>query len=95
MAWEEHMYSWRSLIIKTSSGKSQQHGMLGYLNLNVSGDSLSKSIALRNKAGLDTLELDEEIISNSKKIDVSRFENIRIRGFLREVFHLVEQLLTK
>ena len=56
----------------------------GTLNLNVSGDSLSKSIALRNKAGLDTLELDEEIISNSKKIDVSRFENIRIRGFLRE-----------
>ena len=56
----------------------------GTLNLNVSGDSLSKSIALRNKAGLDTLELDEEIISSSKKIDVSGFENIRIRGFLRE-----------
>lgn len=56
----------------------------GTLNLNVSGDSLSKSIALRNKAGLDTLELDNEIISKSKEIDVSKFESIRIRGFLRE-----------
>ncbi len=56
----------------------------GTLNLNVSGDNLNKSIALRSKAGLDTLELDNEIISRSKEIDVSKFESIRIRGFLRE-----------
>ena len=56
-------------------GSPWQHGMIGTLNLNVSGDSLSKSIALRNKAGLDTLELDEEIIQIQKR---SMYQDLKI-----------------
>lgn len=56
----------------------------GTLNLRVKGEDFIKSIALRTKAGLDTLELDSEIIEKSKSVSVDVFENHRIRGFLRE-----------
>jgi len=39
---------------------------------------------LRNKAGIDTLDADEEAMKSSMKIDVSQIASTRIRGFLRD-----------
>ena len=59
---------------------SQQHyqeqfrGFLGHtawpgtLNVAVEGDVLAKYIALRNKAGIDTLDADEEAMKSAMKI---------------------------
>lgn len=75
---------------------SQQHyqeqfrGILGHtawpgtLNITVSGQVLANYIALRNKAGIDTLDADEEAMQLAKAIDVSAVESSRIRGFLRD-----------
>jgi|TARA_B110000240_G_C13260112_1_gene351248 riboflavin kinase len=75
---------------------SQQHyqeqfrGFLGHtawpgtLNVAVEGDVLAKYIALRNKAGIDTLDADEEAMKSAMKINVSEIASTRIRGFLRD-----------
>ena len=56
----------------------------GTLNVHVENNDLSSYIALRQKAGIDTLDLDEELIDKVSKIDTSNIEAMRIRGFLRE-----------
>ena len=56
----------------------------GTLNLSVEDEDFIKSIALRTKAGLDTLEIGKEVIEKSKSVNVDEFDNHRIRGFLRE-----------
>ena len=56
----------------------------GTLNVNVEKKDLSNYIALRQKAGIDTLDLDEEIIQRASEIDTSAIDALRIRGFLRE-----------
>lgn len=56
----------------------------GTLNLSVNDEDFIKSIALRTKAGLDTLEISKEVIEKSKSVNVDDFDNHRIRGFLRE-----------
>ena len=75
---------------------SQQHyqeqfrGFLGHtawpgtLNVAVEGEVLAKYIALRNKAGIDTLDADEDALKLSQTIDVSNINSTRIRGFLRD-----------
>ncbi|HIF90265.1 MAG TPA: DUF120 domain-containing protein [Candidatus Poseidoniales archaeon] len=75
---------------------SQQHyqeqfrGFLGHtawpgtLNITVEGDVLAKYIALRNKAGIDTLDADKTALEVAKTIDVSKINSTRIRGFLRD-----------
>lgn len=75
---------------------SQQHyqeqfrGFLGHtawpgtLNITVEGDILAKYIALRNKAGIDTLDADKTALEVAKTIDVSKINSTRIRGFLRD-----------
>ena len=56
----------------------------GTLNVNVEKKDLSNYIALRQKAGIDTLDLDEELIQKVAEIDTSAIDAQRIRGFLRE-----------
>ena len=56
----------------------------GTLNVHVENNDLTSYIALRQKAGIDTLDLDDEFINKVSKIDTSTIEAIRIRGFLRE-----------
>ena len=56
----------------------------GTLNVHVENNDLSSYIALRQKAGIDTLDLDDELIDKVSKIDTSNIEAMRIRGFLRE-----------
>ena len=56
----------------------------GTLNVHVEKKDLSNYIALRQKAGIDTLDLDEEIIQGASEIDTSAIDALRIRGFLRE-----------
>ena len=56
----------------------------GTLNLSVEDEDFIKSIALRTKAGLDTLKIGKEVIEKSKSVNVDDFDNHRIRGFLRE-----------
>jgi len=75
---------------------SQQHyqeqfrGFLGHtawpgtLNISVEGEILAKYIALRNKAGIDTLDADVKALEIAQTIDVSRINSTRIRGFLRD-----------
>ncbi len=75
---------------------SQQHyqeqfrGFLGHtawpgtLNIAVEGEVLAKYIALRNKAGIDTLDADNTALEVAKSIDVSKINSTRIRGFLRD-----------
>ena len=56
----------------------------GTLNLNVEKSDLSKFISLRKKAGIDTLGISESLINESEKVDLSKVELLRIRGFLRD-----------
>ena len=56
----------------------------GTLNVHVENNDLTSYIALRQKAGIDTLDLDDEFINKVSKIDTSTIEAMRIRGFLRE-----------
>ena len=44
----------------------------------------SHYIALRQKAGIDTLDAPEEARQRAKEHDVEAYERIRIRGFLRD-----------
>ena len=56
----------------------------GTLNVHVENNDLSNYIALRQKAGIDTLDLDSTLMEAVSKIDTSSIESFRIRGFLRE-----------
>ena len=56
----------------------------GTLNVHVENKDLTNYIALRQKAGIDTLDLEDEFINKVSKIDTSTVDAIRIRGFLRE-----------
>ena len=56
----------------------------GTLNVQVSGEHLSKYVALRNCSGVDTLDIEPGIKAESESIDVSGINALRIRGFLRE-----------
>jgi riboflavin kinase len=56
----------------------------GTLNLKVDNSDLSKFIAMRKKAGIDTLGMSESLMDEAGDIDLSQVEVLRIRGFLRE-----------
>ena len=52
--------------------------------MEVDANMLSHYIALRPKAGIDTLDAPDEDREAAKSLDVSAYERIRIRGFLRD-----------
>lgn len=56
----------------------------GTLNVLVDGHMLSHYIALRQAAGIDTLDAPEDARLDAKGIDVSDYTLVRIRGFLRD-----------
>ena len=56
----------------------------GTLNVKVDGSNLVNYIALRKKAGIDTLDAEETAREGAMKVDVSSIESIRVRGFLRD-----------
>lgn len=56
----------------------------GTLNIKVEQGHLIQYIALRNKAGIDTLDADSESIEQANHVDVDAFEALRVRGFLRD-----------
>ena len=56
----------------------------GTLNVSVEGEVLAKYIALRNKAGIDTLDADSTALELAQTVDVSKINSTRIRGFLRD-----------
>ncbi len=56
----------------------------GTLNMEIDKAMLSHYIALRQKAGIDTLDAPEDDREAAKALDVSSYERIRIRGFLRD-----------
>ena len=56
----------------------------GTLNIHVDGSMLSHYIALRQKAGIDTLDAPSQAREAAKDLDVSAYDLIRIRGFLRD-----------
>ena len=56
----------------------------GTLNVHVENNDLCKYIALRQKAGIDTLDLDANLMDSVATIDTSSIEAFRVRGFLRE-----------
>ena len=56
----------------------------GTLNIEIDDAMFSHDIALRQKAGIDTLDAPEEDRKRAKELDVDAYERIRIRGFLRD-----------
>ena len=56
----------------------------GTLNITVEQDHLIQYIALRNKAGIDTLDADSHSLEQAMNVDVDAFEAMRVRGFLRD-----------
>jgi CTP-dependent riboflavin kinase len=56
----------------------------GTLNVKVEDVNLVNYIALRKKAGIDTLDAEEAAREGATHIDVSTIESIRVRGFLRD-----------
>jgi len=56
----------------------------GTLNIVIDGDMFSHYIALRQKAGIDTLDAPDDDRERAKAHDVSSYDRIRIRGFLRD-----------
>ncbi|DAC55030.1 MAG TPA: DUF120 domain-containing protein, partial [Candidatus Poseidoniales archaeon] len=56
----------------------------GTLNMEIDQAMFSHYIALRQKAGIDTLDAPEDDRAAAKLLDVSDYERIRIRGFLRD-----------
>ena len=56
----------------------------GTLNITIEAEMLSQYIALRQKAGIDTLDAPDEARNLAKGHDVSDYPLIRIRGFLRD-----------
>lgn len=56
----------------------------GTLNVTVEGEDLIDYIALRQLAGLDTLDVDDAVRNAAKDVDTSDYPLHRIRGFLRD-----------
>ena len=56
----------------------------GTLNVKVEGSNLVHYIALRKKAGIDTLDAEKAARDDAVNVDVSSIESIRVRGFLRD-----------
>ncbi|MBD19258.1 MAG: hypothetical protein CMB13_06460 [Euryarchaeota archaeon] len=56
----------------------------GTLNIRVSDQDLTQYLALRQKAGIDTLDATDERRKKAQTIDTSEIESLRIRGFLRD-----------
>ena len=56
----------------------------GTLNIQVSDQDLTQYLALRQKAGIDTLDATDERRKKAQTIDTSEIESVRIRGFLRD-----------
>lgn len=56
----------------------------GTLNITVEGDNLVQYIALRDKAGIDTLDANPDALKKAKSLNVDAFEALRVRGFLRD-----------
>ena len=56
----------------------------GTLNIKVEREHLIHYIALRNKAGIDTLDADVSLLEQASEINVDAFEALRVRGFLRD-----------
>ena len=56
----------------------------GTLNITVEQNHLIEYIALRNKAGIDTLDDDSHSLEQAMNVDVDAFEAMRVRGFLRD-----------
>lgn len=56
----------------------------GTLNITVERNHLVQYIALRNKAGIDTLDAARASLEEASKVDVDAFDAMRVRGFLRD-----------
>ena len=56
----------------------------GTLNIKVEHEHLIHYIALRNKAGIDTLDADVSLLEQARNVSVDAFEALRVRGFLRD-----------
>ena len=56
----------------------------GTLNVTVEEEHLVHYIALRNKAGIDTLDAHLDSVTKAKSVNVDDFEALRVRGFLRD-----------
>ena len=56
----------------------------GTLNVTVAGNDLIDYIALRQVAGLDTLDVHDDVRDAAKAVDTTDFQLHRIRGFLRD-----------
>ena len=51
----------------------------GTLNIKVEQDHLVHYIALRNKAGIDTLDADAASLEQANRVEVDAFEALRVR----------------
>ena len=56
----------------------------GTLNMNIDDAMFGHYIALRQKAGIDTLDAPQADRERAKDLNVDAYEGIRIRGFLRD-----------
>ena len=56
----------------------------GTLNVTVEEEHLVHYIALRNKAGIDTLDAHHDLVTKAESVNVDDFEALRVRGFLRD-----------
>ena len=56
----------------------------GTLNITIEQEMLSQYIALRQKAGIDTLDAPDAARNTAKGHDVIDYPLVRIRGFLRD-----------
>ena len=56
----------------------------GTLNITVEKEDLVQYIALRDKAGIDTLDANSDALEKAKSVNVDAFEALRVRGFLRD-----------
>ena len=65
----------------------------GTLNVTVEGNDLIDYIALRQLAGLDTLDVEDDVREAAKNVDTSGFQLHRIRGFLRDGVSLAARAL--
>lgn len=56
----------------------------GTLNITVNSEDLAAYIALRRRAGIDTLDADEQARTMASEMNVEGHELHRVRGFLRD-----------
>ena len=68
----------------TQSHRSHGTWVQAGLVIKVSDEDLTQYLALRQKAGIDTLDATDERRNKAQAIDTSNIEALRIRGFLRE-----------